>query len=154
MGYGEDTEAGRATRRPRMLGWQARGAAPLVSGEPVTHPETIATAIRIGNPASWGGAITARDESGGHIGAVSDAEILEAYRLLAAVEGVFVEPASAASVAGLLRAATEGLVDATDVVVCTLTGHGLKDPQRAISEVHVGEPIEPDAATVAEVIGL
>ena len=153
-GYGEDADAGRATSRPRMLGWQARGAAPLVAGEPVKHPETIATAIRIGNPASWDGAIAARDESGGHSGAVSDAEILEAYRLLAAVEGVFVEPASAASVAGLLRAATDDLVDAADVVVCTLTGHGLKDPQRAIGEVHVGEPIEPEATAVAEVIGL
>ena len=102
-GYCEDLDAKRATRAPRMLGWQASGSAPLVIGEPVAHPETIATAIRIGNPASWDGAIEARDASGGHIGAVTDAEILEAYRLLASVEGVFVEPASASSVAGLLR---------------------------------------------------
>jgi threonine synthase len=153
-GYGEDADAGRATRRPRMLGWQAAGSAPIVINEPVLHPETIATAIRIGNPASWQGAVDARDESGGHIGAVTDAEILEAYRLLASVEGVFVEPASASSVAGLLRAAADELVTPNDVVVCTLTGHGLKDPQRAISEVHVGEPVEPAAPTVAEAIGI
>jgi threonine synthase len=153
-GYREDEDAGRATRTPRMLGWQAAGSAPLVIGEPVPHPETIATAIRIGNPASWQGAIDARDASGGHIGAVTDAEILEAYKLLAAVEGVFVEPASAASVAGLLRAAADGLVVGDDVVVCTLTGHGLKDPQRAISEVHVGEPVEATASTVADAIGI
>jgi threonine synthase len=153
-GYREDEGAGRATRTPRMLGWQAAGSAPLVIGEPVPHPETIATAIRIGNPASWQGAIDARDASGGHIGAVTDAEILEAYKLLAAVEGVFVEPASAASVAGLLRAAADGLVVGDDLVVCTLTGHGLKDPQRAISEVHVGEPVEATATTVADAIGI
>ena len=137
-----------------MLGWQAAGAAPIVHGEPVVHPETIATAIRIGNPASWQGAVHARDESGGHIGAVTDGEILEAYKLLAHVEGVFVEPASASSVAGLLRAAADELVVASDVVVCTLTGHGLKDPQRAISEVHVGEAVEATAGVVAEAIGL
>ena len=126
---------------PRMLGWQAAGAAPIVLGEPVLHPETIATAIQIGNPASWAGAVAARDESGGHIGAVTDAEILEAYRFLAADEGCFVEPASAASVAGLLRAAAEGLVAPDETVVCTVTGHGLKDPQRAISEVQVGDAV-------------
>jgi threonine synthase len=154
QGYSEDADVGRSTRRPRMLGWQASGSAPIVLGEPVLHPETIATAIRIGNPASWQGAVDARDESGGHIGAVTDAEILEAYKLLAHVEGVFVEPASAASVAGLLRAAADDLVVASDVVVCTLTGHGLKDPQRAISEVHVGDAVEASAATVAEAVGL
>ncbi|MBM3671115.1 MAG: threonine synthase [Actinobacteria bacterium] len=153
-GYREDMDAGRATRSPRMLGWQASGAAPLVLGEPVLHPETIATAIRIGNPASWQGAIDARDESGGHIGAVTDAEILEAYKLLAAEEGVFVEPASASSVAGLLKAAADGLVVGDDVVVCTLTGHGLKDPQRAISEVHVGDAVEATPAIVADAIGI
>jgi threonine synthase len=153
-GYREDEAAGKSTRAPRMLGWQAAGSAPLVIGEPVAHPETIATAIRIGNPASWQGAVDARDESGGHIGAVTDAAILEAYKLLAAVEGVFVEPASAASVAGLLRATADGLVVGDDVVVCTLTGHGLKDPQRAISEVHVGEPVEAKATTVADAIGI
>ena len=120
-------------REPRMLGWQAAGSAPLVHGEPVLHPETIATAIRIGNPASWDGAIAARDESGGAIGAVTDAEILDAYRLLARTEGVFVEPASAASVAGLLQGRAPGLVERGETVVCTVTGHGLKDPNRAIA---------------------
>jgi threonine synthase len=153
-GYCEDAAAGRATRRPRMLGWQAAGAAPIVIGEPVLHPETIATAIQIGNPASWRSAVAARDESGGHIGAVSDAEILDAYRLLAASVGVFVEPASAASVAGLLRAATEGLVTSSDVVVCTVTGHGLKDPQRVIAEVDVGPAVDADPIPVAAAVGI
>jgi threonine synthase len=153
-GYGEDVDAGRATRLPRMLGWQATGAAPIVRGEAVPHPETLATAIQIGNPASWAGARAARDESGGHIGAVTDQAIVDAYRLLAATVGVFVEPASAASVAGLLQAAGEGLVTSSDVVVCTLTGHGLKDPQRAIAEVQVGEPVDADAAQVADAVGL
>ena len=101
-GYAEYQRDGLATKAPRMLGWQAAGSAPLVLGEPVPHPETIATAIRIGNPASWDAAIAARDESGGAIDAVTDAEILDAYRMLASQEGVFVEPASAASVAGLV----------------------------------------------------
>ena len=153
-GYCEDAEAGRATRRPRMLGWQATGAAPIVRGEPVLHPETLATAIQIGNPASWAGALAARDESGGAIGAVTDAAIVDAYRLLAATVGVFVEPASAAAVAGLLQAAADGTVTSSDVVVCTLTGHGLKDPQRAIAEVQVGETVDADAAQVADAVGL
>lgn len=153
-GYKEFADVGRATHAPRMLGWQAAGAAPLVSGVRVMKPETIATAIQIGNPASWQNAISARDESGGHIGAVSDDEILHAYRLLASSEGVFVEPASAASVAGLLRAAQEGLVGSSDVVVCTVTGHGLKDPQRAIAQVEIGEPVQARAAEVASAIGL
>jgi threonine synthase len=153
-GYGEDHTAGRAAKRPRMLGWQAAGAAPLVSGEPVPFPETVATAIRIGNPASWTGAIAARDESGGAIGSVTDVEILDAYRLLAEREGVFCEPASAASVAGLLRAVDAGLVRAGETVVCTLTGHGLKDPERAISTVELGISVEPTAAAVAAQLGL
>jgi threonine synthase len=153
-GYCEYADLGRATHRPRMLGWQATGAAPIVAGEPVLHPETIATAIQIGNPASWAGAVAARDESGGEIRAVSDQAILEAYRLLASTVGVFVEPASAASVAGLLQAATAGLVTASDVVVCTLTGHGLKDPQRAIAEVELGGPVDAAAGPVAEALGL
>ncbi|HET9769633.1 MAG TPA: threonine synthase [Acidimicrobiia bacterium] len=153
-GYGEDHAAGRAKKRPRMLGWQAAGAAPLVSGEPVAFPETIATAIRIGNPASWSGAIAARDDSGGTIGAVTDMEILDAYRLLAEREGVFCEPASAASVAGLLRAVDAGLVRRGETVVCTLTGHGLKDPERAISTVDLGVSVEPTASAVAAQLGL
>jgi threonine synthase len=153
-GYVEYERLGRSGRTPRMLGWQARGAAPLVRGEPVLHPETIATAIRIGNPASWEGAVAARDESGGAIGDVSDAEILAAYRELAATEGVFVEPASAASVAGLRRARTEGMVAAGERVVCTVTGHGLKDPQRAIDEVQLGDSVAPSLDAVATELGL
>jgi threonine synthase len=153
-GYCEYATLGRASRRPRMLGWQAAGAAPLVLGEPVPEPETVATAIRIGNPASWKGAVDARDESGGHIGAVTDAHILAAYRMLAVEEGCFVEPASAASIAGLLQAAAAGLVARDDTVVCTVTGHGLKDPQRAMDEVRLGEPVEASAAEVAAVLDL
>jgi threonine synthase len=153
-GYSEYARLGRATRTPRMLGWQASGAAPIVRGEPVLHPETLATAIQIGNPASWQGAVAARDESGGHIGEVTDAQIIEAYRMLAADEGCFVEPASAASVAGLLHAAADGLLSASDVAVCTVTGHGLKDPNRAIAEVQVGDPVDASAATVAGVLDL
>lgn len=140
--------------RPRMLGWQAAGAAPLVLGEPVKFPETIATAIRIGNPASWQGAIDARDESGGAIGSVTDAEIVEAYRMLAGSEGCFVEPASAASVAGLIKAAATGLIRPGETVVCTLTGHGLKDPERAISEVELGRAVEGTPEAIAAELGL
>ena len=153
-GYTEDRAAGNASRAPRMLGWQAAGAAPLVLGRAVPKPKTIATAIQIGNPASWEHAIAARDESGGHIGAVTDEQILAAYRMLASEEGVFVEPASAASAAGLLQAGAEGLVRPDDVVVCTVTGHGLKDPQRAVSEVEIGEPVGASVDDVARVIGL
>jgi threonine synthase len=152
-GYVEYEIDGPATRRPRMLGWQAAGAAPLVLGEPVPFPETIATAIRIGNPASWEGAVAARDESGGHIGSVTDAEILEAYRDLAAGTGVFVEPASAASVAGLRKAAAAGMIEAGETVVCTVTGHGLKDPQRAIAEVESGPAVDASADAVLAALG-
>jgi threonine synthase len=137
-----------------MLGWQAAGAAPLVTGEAVPYPETIATAIRIGNPASWDSAIAARDESGGAIKAVSDGEILDAYRLLAREEGVFVEPASAASIAGLLRAAHDDLIVPDETVVCTVTGHGLKDPNRAIAEVEAGAAVDATVDTVMEELGL
>ena len=153
-GYLEYEEHGRPRHRPRMLGWQAQGSAPLVHGEPVPYPETIATAIRIGNPANWGAAIAARDESDGHIGAVTDAEILNAYRLLATAEGCFVEPASAAAVAGLLKAAAGGQVRADETVVCTLTGHGLKDPQRAMDEVDVGPAVDAAPDAVAAELGL
>jgi threonine synthase len=153
-GYLEYEVHGRPSRRPRMLGWQALGAAPLVHGEPVPHPETVATAIRIGNPANRDAAISARDESGGHIGAVSDSEIIDAYRLLASAEGCFVEPASAAAVAGLLKAAAEGLIGNDETVVCTLTGHGLKDPERAMDEVEVGHALEATPDAVAAELGL
>jgi len=153
-GYLEYERLGRASRTPRMSGWQAQGAAPIVRGEPVPHPETIATAIRIGNPASWAGAVAARDESGGTIDMVSDDEILAAYRDLAAGDGIFVEPASAASVAGLRRAVVGGLVEPGERVVCTVTGHGLKDPQTAIAQVAVGEPVDPTFDAVIGALGL
>jgi threonine synthase len=132
LGYKDYRRNGNSARLPKMMGFQAAGAAPLVDGAPVKNPETLATAIRIGNPASWEGAIRARDESGGRIGKVSDDEIIEAYKLLASTEGVFAEPASAASVAGLLQLASKGELPREGRIVCTLTGHGLKDPERAI----------------------
>jgi len=132
LGYREYASRGRAASLPRMMGFQAEGAAPIVRGAPVKEPETLATAIRIGNPASWEGAVRARDESGGRIGMVTDDEIVSAYKLIASLEGVFAEPASAASVAGLIRTVTERDVPLEGTVVCTLTGHGLKDPERAI----------------------
>jgi threonine synthase len=153
-GYVEYESDGVVNGRPRMLGWQAAGAAPLVHGEPVPHPETIATAIRIGNPASWEGAIAARDESGGAIESVTDAEILSAYRMLASLEGVFVEPASASSVAGLLKAAQAGLIERDETVVCTVTGHGLKDPNRAVAEVETGAAVDAHIDPVLAELGL
>ena len=143
-----------AKNAPFLWAFQAAGAAPLVLGHPVPNPETVATAIRIGDPASTTLAVAAKEESGGRFGAVTDEEILAAQGFLAAREGVFVEPASAASVAGLLQAAADGLVVRDDVVVCTVTGHGLKDPQRAVSEVEVGETMPAAADAVAEAIGL
>jgi threonine synthase len=131
-GFTQAAEADRATRHPRMWGFQAAGAAPIVRGEAVPNPETVATAIRIGNPASWQGALAARDESEGAIEAVTDDEIMEAYHLLARKEGLFVEPASAACVAGLLKNAREGGIRGGRAV-CILTGHGLKDPDIAVS---------------------
>ena len=153
-GYREYHTDGVTTKLPRMLGWQAAGSAPIVHGEPVLHPETIATAIRIGNPASWDGAVAARDESGGSIGAVTDQQILDAYRLLASLEGVFVEPASAASIAGLLAAAEGGLIAKGETVVCTVTGHGLKDPNRAIAEVEAGPAVDATVEAVLAELGL
>jgi threonine synthase len=153
-GYSEYASDGIVTGRPRMLGWQAAGAAPLVFGEPVPHPETIATAIRIGNPASWDGAIEARDASGGAINAVTDAQILEAYRMLASLEGVFVEPASAASVAGVLQARELGLIEAGETIVCTVTGHGLKDPNRAIAEIEARPAVDATVDAALAELGL
>lgn len=151
MGYTEYAGDGVATRTPRMFGFQASGAAPIVNGAPVTHPHTIATAIRIGNPASWQLAEAARDESGGVIQAVTDRQIAAAYKLLAQEEGVFVELASAASVAGLLQAHSQGLVEPGQRIVCTVTGNGLKDPDWAISgaPTPVTIPIDAHAAAVA-----
>ena len=135
---------------PAMWGFQAAGAAPIVLGHPVTHPETIATAIRIGNPASWQGAVAARDESGGRIEAVSDAEIMAAYELLATREGLLVEPASAASVAGIIAFADHL---PPGPVVCTLTGHGLKDPDTAIGKAGVPEPVAATVDAVTRALG-
>jgi threonine synthase len=153
-GYREDHEAGNATGLPRMLGFQASGAAPIVRGAPVRHPTTIATAIRIGNPASWTRALEARDSSDGSITAVTDREILTAYRLLARSEGVFVELASAASVAGLLAAADRGEVRRGETVVCTVTGHGLKDPDWAVSIAPAPTTIPVDVRTAATALDL
>jgi threonine synthase len=152
-GYRDYHAAGKAGRLPRMLGWQAEGAAPIVRGAPVRKPETVATAIRIGNPASWRQAEAARDESGGLIRMVSDAEILEAYKLVAETEGVFCEPASAASVAGVVKLGAEGFFRAGDRLVCTLTGHGLKDPDNAIAQSVAPVTIPPTLADVLKVLG-
>ena len=150
-GFVEAAGTGLARQRPRMYGYQAEGAAPLVRGAPVEQPETVATAIRIGNPASWKGAVAARDESGGAIDAVSDSEILDAYSFLARCEGVFAEPASAASIAGLRkRARAQGLGGARRIV-CVLTGNGMKDPDRALALAGEIAEVEatPDAVRAA-----
>lgn len=153
-GYKEYHEDGIASKLPRMFGVQAAGAAPLVNGEPVLEPETVATAIRIGNPASWHGAVNAKEESNGLFRAATDEDILNAYRLVAAKEGVFVEPASAASVAGLLASHAEGLVEPGQTIVCTVTGNGLKDPDNALSAMEKPQPIEVDPAAVVTALGL
>ena len=153
-GYTEYQRDGISASSPRMWGFQAAGAAPLVIGAPVPNPETIATAIRIGNPASWDNAIAARDESGGLIDSVTDDEILAAYRLLAAKEGLFCEPASAAGVAGLLKHHAAGRLDPGQVVVCTLTGNGLKDPQWALEGASDPVVIPVDVASAARALGL
>ncbi len=144
--------AERARAVPRMFGFQAEGAAPIVRGERVADPRTIATAIKIGNPASWKGALEARDNSAGLIEMVTDKEILAAYKALADVEGIFVEPASAASVAGVLKLASQGKLDGLRTIVCTVTGHGLKDPERAVSVSKVVEKVEADPRVLRKVI--
>jgi threonine synthase len=154
MGYLEDAKGGNAQHKPRMYGFQASGAAPIVTGKVVPEPSTIATAIRIGNPASWTKALDARDESGGLIAAVTDREILSAYRLLAREIGVFVELASAASVAGLLQQAASGAVPEGSTVVCTVTGHGLKDPEWAISTAPSPTTISTDVLAAAQALDL
>ncbi|MFC3482189.1 threonine synthase [Kocuria carniphila] len=150
-----------STHTPTMWGFQAAGAAPLVLGHPVTEPETIATAIRIGNPASWDTAIAARDESGGLIDSVTDEQIIEAHRWLSSREGVFVEPGSASGVAGLLKKQRAGEVPSGKTIVITVTGHGLKDPQWAIkgAEAEDASAVEPkrvpfDVVPVAAALGL
>ena len=153
-GYKEYKFAGLSKKLPKMLGFHAEGAAPIVKGHPIKNPKTLATAIRIGNPASWIQAEEARDESGGLIDMVSDNEILEAYRMLAAGDGVFVEPASAASIAGLVKLNKSGYFRnrAPAKITCILTGHGLKDPDRAIKSVKEPKLIKPEMKAVLKEI--
>ena len=150
-GFVEAASVGMARHRPRMYGYQAEGAAPLVSGKVVAEPETVATAIRVGNPASWKGAVAARDESGGAIDAVSDGEILDAYSFLARCEGVFAEPASAAAIAGLRKRVRANALGGAKRVVCVLTGNGMKDPDRARSLAGAISEVDatPDAVRAA-----
>lgn len=157
-GYREDLDRGATTKLPRMFGFQAAGSAPLVRGEVVRHPETIASAIRIGNPASWELALKAHADSDGYFGAIEDDVILEAHRILSAEVGIFVEPASAISVAGLLERSEAGQIPKGARVVLTVTGHGLKDPQWALRAAD-GSDVQPtsvrvDAGEIAEVLGL
>ena len=155
-GYKEYKSAGKSRVLPKMLGFQAAGAAPIVEDRIIAKPETIATAIRIGNPASWKAAVAARDESKGLIHAVTDAEILEAYRLLAASIGVFVEPASAAPVAGILKLAKSGYFAGHKGgrIVCTVTGHGLKDPAAAMKDLPQPQIVPADRKAILSLIGL
>nr|WP_199432931.1 threonine synthase [Qaidamihabitans albus] len=153
-GYTEYAADGVVESTPRMFGFQAAGAAPLVHGEPVALPETVATAIRVGSPASWEPAVRAKNASGGLFDAVTDERILEAYRLLARREGVFVEPASATSVAGLLQTAADGRIPRGSTVVCTVTGHGLKDPATALEGNVEVEPLSVDPRAVATALEL
>ena len=152
-GYQEYRKKGVVSSAPSMLGFQAAGAAPIVDGTPVAEPTTVATAIKIGNPASWGSAIAARDESDGLIERITDRQILDAYSLLAATEGVFVEPASAISVAGVVALNERGYFQPGDCIVCILTGHGLKDPDRAIAEAPEPKVVPADVdAIVGEIL--
>ena len=154
LGFTEYFKDGLATHRPAMWGFQAEGAAPFVAGHPIAKPETIATAIRIGNPASWDLAVVARDESGGLIDSVTDEEILAAHQLLSTREGVFVEPASAASVAGLLKKASRGEVPKDAVITCTVTGNGLKDTQWALKDAQDPIVVPVDSHAAAVTLGL
>ena len=156
-GYQEYFGQKKITSKPVMLGFQAKGAAPIVKNKVVAHPKTIATAIKIGNPASWKSALAARQESGGLIEAVSDQEILSAYKFLSQKEGVFVEPASAASVAGILKLQKNGYfkkISSAARVVCVVTGHGLKDPDRALASVKKPKAVAADMASILKVMGL
>nr|WP_231500074.1 threonine synthase [Saccharothrix sp. NRRL B-16314] len=153
-GYSDYYKDGVIGAAPRMFGFQAAGSAPLVLGAPVADPETIATAIRVGSPASWTGAVTAKEESGGLFEAVTDEKILEAYRLLASTEGIFVEPASATSVAGMLATVADGRLPKGSTVVCTVTGHGLKDPDTALLGMPEVAPVPVDPGAVATALEL
>ena len=152
-GYKEYFDKGKIIRLPKMFGYQAAGAAPIVMGRVIQKPKTIATAIRIGNPASWKGALQAVEESKGEINLVTDDEIVEAYRLIAGKEGVFCEPASAASFAGVIKAHKNGQLKEGDVVVCTLTGHGLKDPDMAMTVAQKPTTVQASYDEVVKVLG-
>jgi threonine synthase len=153
-GFREYHKAGHSTRLPRMIGAQADGAAPIVAGHPIPNPRTVASAIRIGNPASWEGATSARDESGGLIAAVTDTEILSAQIRLANTEGLFAEPASAAPLALLIRLVMEGKIEKDSTTVVVLTGSGLKDPDAALKNVEPPIELDGDARTLAKVLKL
>ena len=153
-GYKEYEKKGVISNLPKMMGFQAAGSAPIVLGHPVADPQTIATAIKIGNPASWQGALAARDESGGVIDAVTDEKIIEAYKLLASREGVFCEPASAASLAGAIKMKQEGVLNDGDTVVCTLTGHGLKDPDNAMKASPKPQKVPAELGKILRAMGL
>ena len=153
-GFREYHKAGHSTRLPRMVGAQAEGAAPIVAGHPIANPRTVASAIRIGNPASWEGATSARDESGGLIAAVTDTEILSAQIRLANTEGLFAEPASAAPLALLIRLVMEGKIEKDSTTVVVLTGSGLKDPDAALNNVEPPIELDGDARTLAKVLKL
>ena len=154
-GFKEYKGAGFARRLPRMFGFQAAGAAPIVDGHPVADPQTVATAIRIGNPAGWQGATDAVKESSGHIGKVTDEEILHAYKLIARSDGVLVEPASAAPLAGLIKCVAAGMIPAGSIITATMTGHGLKDPDTAITSAGFEPIIVPaNKKAVMKVMGL
>lgn len=152
-GYKEYKQAGKIDTLPRMIGFQATGAAPIVEGRIIENPQTIATAIKIGNPASWKQAESARDESGGLIDKVTDEEIIEAYKMLAYLEGVFVEPASAASVAGVIKMNKKNYFSPNATIVCILTGHGLKDPDRAIKVATQPTIVPAKIENVVEILG-
>ncbi len=154
-GYKEYQARGRSEKLPRMFGFQAAGAAPIVDGHPIENPQTVATAIRIGNPASWQGATNALKESNGHVAKVTDDEILEAYKLVARTEGIFAEPASTAPLAGLIKCLQANMIPEGSVITATLTGHGLKDPDTAITAAGFQPFItRPDTKEVMKVMGL
>jgi len=153
-GYKQYHQIGKSKKLPRMIGWQAEGSAPIVKGFPIKNPQTIATAIKIGNPYSWQPALQAAKESNGFIDAVSDNEILEAYRLVASTEGVFCEPASAASIAGVIKANRKGLFKGGETIVCTLTGNGLKDPDTVIKASEKPVEMPPEIDKIAQFLGL
>ncbi|MFC1753104.1 threonine synthase [Thermoproteota archaeon] len=153
-GYKDYKKVGRIKTLPKMMGFQAAGSAPIVLGHPVEKPETIATAIRIGNPASWEGAVNARDESGGNIDMVTDEEITQAQKMLASTDGVFCEPASAASIAGVIKLKEQNKITDKMTIVSILTGHGLKDPNRAIEISQEPLKIKGDIKSVLKVLNL